>query len=251
MLKVSTVSTLYIGNSVKPLNIRAKLKNTALSLQGRISDFATSKYAPLIELAIMNPPLVIPMLQAIVINKVPIVFGICNLAHIIAENLGNIIAGIKGRNDELIREFQGQIDQIKSTINSFLDTLITDLRSEMGIDAIDYELDQHKISHAFEDWMRDANLMDLGNPKELAELKELLKERIGLDAEDDDLIKILENKLASADITEDLAAQVASLKLEMEEYIKDHPEETNDSDDDADNDDFTPTGVPKGRTQNA
>ncbi|NQU17234.1 MAG: hypothetical protein HQ564_04125 [Candidatus Saganbacteria bacterium] len=265
---MAAVSVTYNAQArkVKSWNIRAGLKNAALSLQGKISDLATSRFAPLIELAIMNPPLVIPALHAIALTKVTMVVCSCPSMRIMAERvrqdqqidhgrLEDIFGKITENNQELVALFGAQIDQMKATINSFLDVLITDLRSEMGINAVDYELDQHELSHAFMSWLKEADLADLNNPEQIDRLKELLKEKLGLEEEDDDYMAILEGRLSSDPNIAKLASEVADLAKEMgevfNEKIEDHDKDSDTDSDNDEDDDITPIGAPKGRTQNA
>ena len=169
----------------------------------------------------------------------PLVFGWCNLQHIIYENLGSIIAGIKGRNTELIQKFDREIEALKKNTAGFINSMVEDLSKEMGLNDWEYELDDHEISHAFEDWLKEANFNDLANPAETARLKELIKGKIGIEAGEDNLDAIIGRHLASGDFN-GLVRELEGLREKTDQYLEDNPPPDRPETEEDEDDDFTP-----------
>lgn len=221
----------------------------ALSLPGRILctvgqanqrvNMVIRNHPRLAQLAFAGAVLLLKPADAFLL--LPLMFGWCNLAHIIYENLGNIVAGIKGRNEELIQKFDREIEALKKNIAGFINSMVGDLRKDMGLNDWQYELDDHEISHAFEHWLEKADFNDLANPAETARLKELLKEKIGIKAGEDNLDAIIGRHLASGDFN-GLIRELEGLREKTDQYLEDNPPPARPETESDEDGDFTPQG---------
>ena len=201
-------TTLRIKHMAYQAYASAQVKTAeALRLYGSVIESIGANGALLATVIILSPTLVSSAKGGLILGR-----GTCNLQHVIYENLGKILTGIKGRDNELIHQFRDEIGAIKSLITSFIGKMVTDLENEMGGDAVDYNLDNHSISHAFEDWLETADLTRLGDPSQKAQLRALLRERINLQEEDTEYSKIIEQALESDGFLERLQGQVTDLK---------------------------------------
>lgn len=164
---------------------------------------------------------VLPLIIESPVQGLPFVFfhGICNLQCILFENLGNIISGIKERNDELIRHFQKEIDAIKNNIVTFIGRMVKDLQNEMGFDSTSFNLDNHEISHVFEEWLKDTDLNNLADPAESKRLRQMLKDKIGLQTGDEAYAAIVDKHLESGEFLDSLAGQMKDLRGKTQEYL--------------------------------
>ncbi|OGC06323.1 hypothetical protein A2526_01415 [candidate division WOR-1 bacterium RIFOXYD2_FULL_36_8] len=147
----------------------------------------------------------------------------CNTKEIIFANLGAVITGLEGHDRELAQKFEAEIDSIKGLVNGFISKLVTELKREMGVDAVDFNLDEHEISHAFEDWFEAADLSRLSDKAQVDALKALLRDHIGLEAanpEDQRHIKALDKKLASDGVVGHLANKMLDLYSKVEAFSR-------------------------------
>lgn len=150
-----------------------------------------------------------------------LVLGICNLQHVIYACLSDLIKGIKGREEELSKQFKQQTDLLKEHITKFANGLVDRIKKELGFDALDLNLDAHDdVSHVIEDWVEE--IKDWDNPgrgDQMVRLKEMLQEKIGLN---DKNAGILDKQLNSAGF-KDVLGEFTKLKNDVSTYIVEHP----------------------------
>jgi len=178
---------------------------------------------PKIQAALHN---VLPLLPMLSFESAPFLIpmaGICNLRNVLCDSFANVVAGVKGRDQEIIRQFNHEIEEIKTQVLNFVDKLVEGLRSKMGMNSILYQLDDHEISHVFENWIKETEVAKLGGKEAEARLKAMLAKQIDLKSGDSSYLDYLGEEISSSGITATLARQIAELQKKTEKYLKDNP----------------------------
>lgn len=190
-------------------------KRAYASMQRSAGEVLTGKLSGLIGALVSNPPLAFPALFSMASIQFPLVFGFCNFKGIISENLASVIAGMTRHQEQLMKEFDAQIEKIKGTITRFIGKMIEDLTKEMGLKAHKFNLDPHEISHAFEDWVREADLTKLDDPAQKRKLKELLAEHIDIQPEEEGYLGVLDRSLGTEGFNQ-ISREMAELKKKVD-----------------------------------
>jgi len=225
-----------IGN-----NCRALINRGIQNLQVEVG-LAMIKGGKVAEFYVVNPGIAAASAFMSIGSGMIAVAGICNLQKIVYERLGTVISGLKGENEQVMNKFQKEIDGIKGSINTFIGNLIDKLKKEMGPNAIDYDLDDHDISHAFEEWISTSDITKLSSPQSRQRLKELIMEHIQMDEKDQGYAKMIDDALQSDDFMGNLAGKMKSLREKVENELHNQPH--NPAQNQTDDDEFVP---PRGR----
>src|SRR3989339_637437 len=194
-------------------------RRTRVSLQISVGNVLTGKLGGLIGMFVANPPLIFPVLFAAALNPMPLIVGWCNTKKIILQNFAPVIVGITKHQKQLMKEFDVEIDEIKRLGATFIDKLVAELKTEMGTEAYNFQLDDHEISHAFEHWLEEADLTKLNDPAQKEKLKELLAKKIGIQPDDAHYLKVLEDSIRAGDSFCELSENMAKLKWKLEHRI--------------------------------
>jgi len=222
-------------------NCRALITRGVQNLKVEVG-LAMIKAGSLAEFCAVNPGVAAASAMMNLGSGMIVVAGICNLQKIVYERLGSVISGLKGENEQIMNKFQKEIDAIKGSINTFIGKLVDKLKKEMGPNAIDYDLDDHDISHAFEEWISTSDITKLSTPEARQRLKALIMEHIQMDEKDQTYDKMIDEALQSDDFMGKLAEKMKDLRNKVENELKNEPHKPTQTQ--TDDDDIVP---PRGR----
>ena len=162
------------------------------------------------------PALLAVAAPVLLYSPAAVIIGSCASMRIAKErvcaSLSGVVNGIRGHEEEVMLEFGKEIAAIKEMVVSFSSKIADSLRQEMGASAVNFNLDDHDISHAVEEWLTSVDISKINTPQERERLKQLVMRRIRIEASDSAYIAGLNRLFQSESFLAVLHQKMSELK---------------------------------------